>query len=125
MMVVMSVHAGAARLASLSSIEELDTAIRRSNERPVILFKHSSSCGTSAMALEEIEDLVAGEPAADIFIVSVQTAPHVSREIAARFGVRHESPQVLVIDRGAVRWHGSHFRVTAREIELNLRSRPS
>lgn len=85
-----------------------------------MIFKHSVSCGTSLMAQEEIEAFAADTPVVDVFVVSVQSARSVSNEIAARFGVRHESPQALIIKDGAVRWHGSHFRVRQDRIAAAL-----
>jgi bacillithiol system protein YtxJ len=72
------------------------------------------------MAFEEVEDLIALEPAVDVFVVSVQFGAVISKEIAKRFGLRHESPQALVVLRGAVAWHASHLRVTRDEIASAL-----
>ena len=44
----------------------------------------------------------------------------VSTAIADRFRIRHESPQVLVVSDGAVRWHGSHYHVNPREVQAAL-----
>jgi bacillithiol system protein YtxJ len=97
----------------LESAADLDAAIQRSHDHPIVIFKHSATCGTSVLAHEEIEAFVAGAPWAEVFVVSVTAGRQLSNEIAARFKVRHESPQALVIRNGAVSWHASHFRVTA------------
>ena len=94
------------------TLADLDAAVQRSHERPIVIFKHSATCGTSAMALEEIRDFVADRPAVDVFVASVQSAARVTAEIASRFRIRHESPQPLLVDRGVVAWHASHFRVS-------------
>src|SRR5262247_3077731 len=99
---------------------ELDEAIERSHEHPVVIFKHSATCGTSAMAHEEIEAFVEGAPWAEVYVVSVHAGRALSNEIAARFRVRHESPQALVLKDGAVAWHASHFRVTASAVAAAL-----
>ena len=65
---------------------------------------------------EEIEDVKRLEPAAEVFVVAVQSAEPVSKEIERRFALRHESPQVLIVHAGAVVWHASHFRLTREEI---------
>lgn len=99
------------------NLEELDAAIAASFSRPVLIFKHSSTCGTSAMAHEEIDELLAGPPLdADVYVVSVQASRPVAQAITARFHVRHESPQALLIRNAEVRWHASHFHVNAKEI---------
>jgi bacillithiol system protein YtxJ len=104
----------------LQSLDDLDAAVRRSHERPIVIFKHSLTCSRSATALREVEDFIAGAPPADVFMVPVQTSSRVSGEIAARFGVRHESPQALVIHQGAVAWHASHARVTQQHVAAAL-----
>lgn len=103
-------------ISELSSLEELDAALART-ARPIVIFKHSPTCGTSAQAHEEIEELAARQGLdADVYVVSVVESRPVSNAIAARFGIRHESPQVLVVRDGHVRWHASHFKVTAARI---------
>ena len=52
-----------------------------------------------------------------LYVVSVRAQREVSDAITRRFGIRHESPQVLLVHRGAVLWHASHFRVRAAEIQ--------
>jgi bacillithiol system protein YtxJ len=104
-------------LTELKTAEDLDRLIEASSTEPVIIYKHSLTCGTSAMAFEEIRDLVAGSPiSARVGIVMVQPARAVSNAIASRLGVRHESPQVLLLQGGQVVWQASHFRVTADAI---------
>jgi bacillithiol system protein YtxJ len=105
---------------NLRTSVDLEEAIRRSHEQPVVIFKHSATCGTSAMAHEEIEAFIEGAPWADVFVVSVHGGRAVSDEIAARFKVRHESPQALVIKNGALAWHASHFRVTSQAVAAAL-----
>jgi len=103
-------------MRTLESLADLDEAVRRSHAHPIVIFKHSVTCGRSAMAFEEVEDLIALEPAVDVFLVSVQFGAMISKEISRRFGLRHESPQALVVSQGAVAWHASHLRVTREEI---------
>lgn len=108
-------------LVELKTVGDLDRLVDASAAHPVVLYKHSLTCGTSAMAFEEIRDLVAGPPVgASIGVVMVQPSRSLSNEIAARFGVRHESPQVLIVRNGRVEWQASHFRVTAAAITAAL-----
>jgi bacillithiol system protein YtxJ len=90
------------------------------------VFKHSFTCGTSAEALDELiehlnEDIVAaGGPDTTYAIVTVQTHREVSNAVATRLGVRHETPQALLIRNGRVVWAASHFRVTADAVKKAL-----
>lgn len=103
---------------------EVDTAIARSAEGPVIIYKHSLTCGVSAMAHEQLLEATATPGFdADVYLVPVQTQPDVSRAVAARLGVRHESPQIFVLRDGVVVWQASHFRISADEIAAAVQSR--
>ncbi len=101
-------------LVDLPTLAALDDLLARSPDRPVILYKHSLTCGTSGYALEELQDLLASLHGLTVGIVRVQAARAVSDEVARRFGVRHQSPQVLIIEDGVAAWHASHYGVTAQ-----------
>jgi len=91
--------------------EVLEDLISSSQNRPGIILKHSTSCAISAAAYREMEHVDA-----DVRLVEVQSAREVSREIAERTGVRHESPQVIVLRNGKAVWNASHFDVTATAV---------
>jgi bacillithiol system protein YtxJ len=57
---------------------------------------------------------------ANWFLLSVRASRAVSTEVATRFGIRHESPQALVLSGGKVVWHGSHYRATPTAIVAAL-----
>ena len=94
----------------------LDQFVRRSHEAPVLLFKHSTTCPISAAAYQEVKQL-----ATEIALIVVQQARDVSREVEARTGVRHESPQALILRGGEVVWSASHWHITAAAVERALR----
>ena len=74
-------------LATLQRLDELDRLIAVSDERPVLLFKHSYTCGVSAEALDELiahlDDEIAGVQYA---MVTVQTHREVSNAVSTRLG---------------------------------------
>ncbi|MDQ3653070.1 MAG: bacillithiol system redox-active protein YtxJ [Acidobacteriota bacterium] len=90
----------------------LNEWMERSRREPVVLFKHSTTCPISSAAYREMERV-----GAEIGLVVVQRARGVSREVAERTGVRHESPQVFVLRDGAVVWTASHYDVTADAVK--------
>jgi bacillithiol system protein YtxJ len=101
-------------LTQLQRVDQLDGLLAESADRPVLLFKHSYSCGTSAEALDELLVHLSATPLdARYAIVTVQTHRDVSNAVAQRLGVRHETPQALLVRDGRVVWSASHFRVTA------------
>jgi bacillithiol system protein YtxJ len=100
-------------------MDELDRALAASDERPLLLFKHSFTCGISAEALDElVAHLNERRVDASYAMVTVQTHREVSNAVARKLGVRHETPQALLIRDGRVVWSASHFRVTAQAVAI-------
>jgi bacillithiol system protein YtxJ len=91
--------------------QTLDGLLSDSQTRPVIIFKHSNSCGISASAYRELEKLDN-----QVNLVEVQTAREVSRDLANLTGVQHETPQVIVLRDGKAVWNASHFQIKADEV---------
>jgi bacillithiol system protein YtxJ len=118
-------------LTRLEHLDELHRLIAESESRPVLLFKHSYTCGTSMDALDElvahlndrVGDRTQERIAPQYAMVTVQTHRAVSNAIAQRLGVRHETPQALLIKDGRVVWSASHFRVTAAAVDEAIRNR--
>ena len=86
----------------------LDNLLTDSKQKPVIVFKHSNACSISSRAYREMEKVEA-----DVNILVVQSAREISRELANLTGVRHETPQVIVLRYGKAVWNASHFDVQA------------
>lgn len=105
-------------LTPLSDLEMLEAAIVESRERPVLLFKHSRNCGISCEALDELHAHVesCGRNAA-YKVITVQSHRGISDTVAARLGVRHETPQAILLRDGRPVWNASHFRITAAELQ--------
>jgi bacillithiol system protein YtxJ len=99
----------------LSDIESLDDFLARSNGDPVIIFKHSDSCGISARAYTQMSEL-----ANPVGLVTVQTARAVSDELEKRMGLAHQTPQVMIVSDGKVAWTASHGQVKAAAVEAAL-----
>ena len=99
----------------VTGVEQFTELLTRSQEQPVIIFKHSTTCPISAAAYDEMKNF-----AGEVILVEVQRARELSREIEKQTGIRHESPQVLVLQNGKVVWNASHFKVKARAVEEAL-----
>jgi len=105
-------------LNELQSIEAFDRALDESRQRPVLFFKHSLTCPISARAYRELQSyLENAEPQVSYQLITVQTARAVSNEAASRLGVRHESPQAILVRDGREVWNASHFDITAARLE--------
>lgn len=108
-------------ITDLSDLEMLEAAIAESLERPVLLFKHSRTCGISHEALDELRiHLERNPPNATYKMITVQSHRRLSDEVAERLGVRHETPQAILLRGGRPVWKASHFRITADELRRAL-----
>ena len=91
--------------------EALEELLNRSEEGPVVIFKHSTTCSVSAAAYDEMRQFVG-----EVCLIEVQRARELSKEVETKTGVRHETPQVIVIEKGKVVWNASHWKVTAQAV---------
>ena len=106
-----------ANLTHISDVDMLEAAIAESRERPVLLFKHSRTCGISMGALDELHAHVAESGAKAAYkVITVQSHRRVSDTATERFGIRHETPQAILLRDGRPVWNASHFRITASEL---------
>ncbi|HEV3470294.1 MAG TPA: bacillithiol system redox-active protein YtxJ [Pyrinomonadaceae bacterium] len=104
------------QFTDVADAEALEQLFARSHEEPVVLFKHSNTCPISAMAYQRMKQFGSG-----VAVVVVQRSRELSRQVESRTGVRHESPQVLVLRRGRPVWSASHFDITAEAVEQAVR----
>lgn len=104
---------------TLSSTEQLDQLIERSFQRPQVIFKHSTRCTISSMALNRLERAETPEEADFHYLDLIQYRP-LSNLIAEKFNVYHESPQVLIIHNGECTYDESHYAISMEEIKGNL-----
>ncbi|MFT5725128.1 MAG: bacillithiol system protein YtxJ [Bacteroidia bacterium] len=104
----------------LTSISELDVVAKDSFNQPVVLFKHSTTCSISAMAKARLESNT-DEQSPKIYYLDLLSYRDVSNEIASKFKVRHESPQVLLLKDGTVHYHASHGGINMNELVMNAK----
>jgi len=110
------------QLKELHTIADLDAALAESRERPVLLFKHSTTCPISARAFREFNAyLEQADQRARYHLITVQTARAVSNETATRLRVEHHSPQAILVRNGREVWHDSHFGITASSLAAAIK----
>ena len=90
----------------------LETLLAESAVRPVVVFLHDQFCPISSYAYEEME-VVGGR----VEMVDVTTDHDVKRAVEAKTGVRHASPQLIVLRNGQVSWHASHGRIQTAAVQ--------
>ena len=114
-------NTSAVKWNDLTQIKQLDEIVAESAQTPVIIFKHSTRCGISRMALKGFEgNYSIGEGQAKPYYLDLLNHRDISNEIANRFGVMHQSPQVLVIKNGAAVYNESHGDIDANEVKGRL-----
>lgn len=93
---------------SLNEVLEADLAI---------IYKHSPRCPTSAMAMRQVRDFMAKNPDIPVYVVDVIRDRALSRQLANDLGVQHQSPQVVVLQKGTLQAHGSHHEISSDRLE--------
>lgn len=100
---------------TLSNVEQLSSIKQQSAVKPQIIFKHSTRCSISTMALNRLER--SNEiPSADFYYLDLLAHRDISSKIAEEFSVYHESPQVLLISKGLCVYDESHSGISMDEI---------
>lgn len=96
----------------IASIAQVDELVARSQEKPQVIFKHSTRCIISRMVLSQWEEDIQDIPEiADLLYLDLLQHRDVSNALAERFQVRHESPQVMLIHHGRCVYHASHEQI--------------
>lgn len=101
----------------LKTVNQLQEIVNESAEKPVAIFKHSTRCGISRMALKQFEaeydlgDLVSP------YLIDLLEHREISNEIANHFGVEHQSPQLLLIRNGQTVYDASHGDIYADDLK--------
>lgn len=106
----------------VQSVDQLNEIVKTTFDKPVLLFKHSTRCGVSAMALNTFELTWSTEnELCELYFVDLLNHRDVSNEIAELTGVRHESPQVIVLKGSEIVYDATHSSIDARRIESILK----
>lgn len=105
----------------LTELKQLDEIVAESAAVPVVIFKHSTRCGISRMVLKNFEGNYAidAENAKPYFLDLLQHRD-ISNEIASRFGVEHQSPQLILIKEGKAVYTTSHSDIDAEELQKKV-----
>ena len=102
----------------LSQMEQLDEIVEESKTKPVAIFKHSTRCGISRGVLKLLEkNYNLKDDQLKLYYLDLLENRGISNEIATRFQVQHESPQMIVIKNGVVVHHDSHHSIEASHLE--------
>ena len=101
----------------LTDILQLQEIKAISNEKPVVIFKHSTRCSISRMALKQFEREFDLNDTVDAYFLDLIAHRDISNEIAQRFNVYHESPQLILIKNGKAVYDVSHSDIDAEALK--------
>ena len=100
----------------LTDFGQLNEIIDLSTEKPVLIFKHSTRCSISRMVLKQFENEFDLQDKVIPYFIDLLEFRNVSNEIASRFGVYHQSPQLIVIKDGKAIYDLSHESIEAKKL---------
>lgn len=104
----------------LQFMGQLDEITALSDNKPAVIFKHSTRCSISRFALKQFEKEFALEDKVDAYFLDLLEHRDISNEIASRFNVYHQSPQLLLIKNGKSVYDVSHSDIDAKELAGRL-----
>ncbi|MGZ8545055.1 MAG: bacillithiol system redox-active protein YtxJ [Flavisolibacter sp.] len=94
---------------------QLEQILSKSQGKPQVIFKHSSRCSISGVALQRLQR--GAQPMdIDFYFVDLIAYRQLSNKIAEVFKVPHESPQILVIRDGKCVYDESHMGISMNDI---------
>ncbi|KGO90795.1 bacillithiol system redox-active protein YtxJ [Flavobacterium suncheonense] len=99
----------------------LDEIEKISFEKPVAIFKHSTRCSVSRMAWNQFAKQFDIEfEKMELYFLDLLAYRSLSNEVAERFGVVHQSPQLIVIKNGKAVYDASHSAIDAEDLKNYL-----
>jgi len=106
----------------ITTVQEWQQLLEKSNEKQIIMFKHSTTCPVSASALEEYDEYLSKQPNSDVdyYLVKVIESRPVSNQIAEDLNVKHASPQIILFKDQKSIWNTSHWSITTKHITAVL-----
>lgn len=101
----------------LTDLGQLNEIINESTEKPVAIFKHSTRCGVSRMTLKQFESEYDLDDLVTPYFLDLLENRDVSNEVAKRFAVEHQSPQLILIKNGTPVYEASHGDIYADDLK--------
>lgn len=99
---------------------DFEQLVADSYDKPVFVFKHSTSCPISASRWQLFQSFSDKESRASFHRVLVIQDRPVSRYIAEETGIRHQSPQAILLYQGKPAWDASHYSITEKDMTAAL-----
>ena len=106
----------------LTTEEQLNQIKQESENQPVLIFKHSTTCPISSTAMNRMQRNWKPEEVGDLKLYYLDLLQYrsLSNAVAMTFNVEHESPQVLLIKNGKSVYDESHFGISFEDLKTAL-----
>ena len=107
-----------AKFFTLNKMEQFDEIDEISHTKPVVLFKHSTRCIISRTVLKQFDaEFQFPEDKIDWYLLDLLNHRDLSNEIASRYNVVHQSPQIVVIRNGKAVFNESHDSISVEDLK--------
>jgi bacillithiol system protein YtxJ len=101
-------------LKKIDTLEQFEDLLKQ--EDKFLFLKHSLTCPISHAAYQEYVKYAESNQSVPAYYLAVQDSRPLSNELAEKFNIKHESPQVLLIKNGSAVWNASHWKITNRSL---------
>lgn len=95
----------------LHNVEEYREAVQSSFSKPVLFFKHSTTCFISKTVLKNLEKQIKNSDdreKVDLVYLDLLHFRPISNLMANELDLIHQSPQAILLKNGEVKYHASH-----------------
>lgn len=106
---------------NITDENQLESIIKDSFTTPQLIFKHSTRCSISAMALNRFERQWEQEFVKP-FYLDLLAYRKISNKISETFDVIHESPQILLVQNGVCTYETSHNDINISNVKDFLKT---
>lgn len=101
---------------NINTQEDLTKALELSKEKSVVIYKHSTRCSISSMALNRLERAWTNTEDIEPFYLDLIAHRDLSQKIAEDLNVIHESPQLILVKNGKAIYNASHMDISFRDL---------
>lgn len=107
-----------AKFYTLNDVKLLDEVDEISKTKPVVLFKHSTRCSISRFALKRFDaEFNYTDDQIDWYLLDLLNHRDISTEMANRYKIEHQSPQIIVVRNGKAVFSSTHDRIDAHDLK--------
>lgn len=101
----------------IENLDQINEVKEKSFCKLQLIFKHSTRCIISKMALKNFENDFMLDGVIDVYFLDLIAYREISNKIADEFGITHQSPQILLIKDGKVIYNESHEGIDANVLK--------